>query len=648
MPGIAIATFACSVLLSAQFRDALRDALRDAQSGVMNDAPIVAPAEQQAGGTVVPTIENAAVGDAEARIAEHCAAGEFSIAIKSANHLPQDRADFWLAQISGQQYASGAIDAALESVAAIGADAERTRTLSVLSSYGVPAHNDVDMSGGGGSFGNLSGAPGSGPAFGGLAGPTTATTQNGGGVTIGDFQPLMELIQQTIVPDSWSDANGEGTITAYPSGVYVDAGGLMQRIESGQTRMLETLREESAFDEGQWRWTVESDVRKISLNRLEKAAQLSAFRGRAIDDEMLNLAGMYEIQYVMLMPESGDIVIAGPAGPWTTDVEGRRINQRTGKPVLQLDDLVVCLRNAFEDNGTFGCSINPRTDNLTQTRNFVETSNLNGKRWRQGLQEALGRQDVEVFGIDPQTHAGYVLVEADYRMKLIGMGLEPSIAEIPSYLSRVKIGADGTAPPMDVVRWWFTLNYDDVSADASREIFAFTGSGVKVLSENEMLDQRGQRVHTGQTSGPTKEFAEDFTEHFDAISARYPVYRQLKNVFDLAIVSSLIQSQELAGKADWNLTYFGSDESPGPVYQPAMKQTPDEVNSVMNHREIRERKEHSTVKHTIVGVSGGVEFTASMVTADDKISTDRGLDDTASQMRSETVVDGDSMAWWWD
>ena len=38
--------------------------------------------------------------------------------------------------------------------------------------------------------------------------------------------------------------------------------------------------------------------------------------------------------------------------------------------------------------------------------------------------DALGRQDITMYGIDPRTHAGRVLVEADYRMKLVGIGLE--------------------------------------------------------------------------------------------------------------------------------------------------------------------------------------------------------------------------------
>ena len=42
----------------------------------------------------------------------------------------------------------------------------------------------------------------------------------------------------------------------------------------------------------------------------------------------------------------------------------------------------------------------------------------------QSFKEALGPQTVKVKGISPKTDFARVLVEADYRMKLIGLELE--------------------------------------------------------------------------------------------------------------------------------------------------------------------------------------------------------------------------------
>ena len=227
----------------------------------------------------------------------------------------------------------------------------------------------------------------------------------------------------------------------------------------------------------------------------------------------------------------------------------------------------------------------------------MATSRLKGSAWRDQLRETLGLQDIEVFGIDPNTHAGRVLVEADYRMKLVGMGLEKSIPDVPSYLERLQVTPDSQGVPMDVVRWWFTMDYDDIVTDESRQVFTFGGNGVKVLSENELLDPLGNRIHTGKSKGPTAGFANDFTLHFEKLSGHYPIYRELKNLFDLSIVAALIRNQALDQRAGWNLTFFGNSRSDGDfVHHPRIGKVATEVASVMNHRVISERKQRSTVE----------------------------------------------------
>ncbi len=67
-----------------------------------------------------------------------------------------------------------------------------------------------------------------------------------------------------------------------------------------------------------------SEFRKISLNRLEAAINARFAEGEAPDDEMRYLAGLTRVQYVFFFPESNDIVIAGPAEGWATDLSGAR------------------------------------------------------------------------------------------------------------------------------------------------------------------------------------------------------------------------------------------------------------------------------------------------------------------------------------
>ncbi|MCH2183839.1 MAG: DUF1598 domain-containing protein, partial [Mariniblastus sp.] len=448
-------------------------------------------------------------------------------------------------------------------------------------------------------------------------------------------------------PEGWDDTNGDGTIQVFPAGVYVDSQGALHRLRIDRKSNLKQLQPLGGQRPARKNLSAESPLRKVSLNRLEKQAQILAAQGKPLDEAMENLAGLYAIQYLALVPETGDILIAGPAGPWKRDEIGRAINIQTGKPTLQLDDLVVCLRNTWDNAGKYGCKITPRQPALVATQEFLATSRLRGQAWRKQLRDTLGLQDIEVFGIDPRTHAGRVLVEADYRMKLVGMGLEKSIPEVPSYLERLQVTPDSQGIPMDVVRWWFTMDYDDVVTDEDRQVFTFGGTGVKVLSENELLDQFGNRVHTGKSKGPTAGFARDFTRHFEKLSGHYPIYRELKNLFDLSIVAALIRNQELDRRADWHLTFFGNPKSPGEfVHHPRLGKVANEVESVMNHRVISERKQRSTLEHTLVGVSGGISFDAMQVVQPARTRTDNT--GRLSELRFEVEPTEIARRWWWD
>jgi hypothetical protein len=228
------------------------------------------------------------------------------------------------------------------------------------------------------------------------------------------------------------------------------------------------------------------------------------------------------------------------------------------------------------------------------------------------------------------------LIEADYRMKLVGIGLEEGTLGVANYLSTVEVGKDGSLPPMNVLRWWFTLNYDALSATDSRNAFELRGPGVKVLSENEMLTERGERVHTGDSDELTKRFAESFTKHFDKLSTKYPIYAELRNVFDLSLVAAVIHGHDLPGQVGWHMTHFG----PGGEYAPALSTAPTEVESVMNHRVIGGR-------HVVAAVSGGVRVETNGLAGREAVKTDTyGL--MATEHGVSKPKEMPRRTWWWD
>jgi hypothetical protein len=468
----------------------------------------------------------------------------------------------------------------------------------------------------------------------------------GGGAAMADFTTLIDLITTTIAPDSWEDVGGAGAISPFPTGVFVDTSGLMRPLPPPRNpSRLDRARREAARDRGNRNVRTSSPLRKVSLVRLERELQVRRALGEQPDEAMHVLAGLHRLRYLFVYPDTGDLVVAGPAGDWQTDSQGRVVNTETGEPVWRLDDLLVVWRNATERDGQFGCAIKPTREHLAATKAFVDAwrpkSLKPGQRdqWLTGLREALGRQQVEVWGIDPRTNAARVLVEADYHMKLIGMGLEQGTFGVISYLEAVKRAAPETPPEMTVLRWWFTLNYQAVSSTPARDAFECLGTGVKVLSENELLTATGERIHTGESELLNRQFARSFTQHYDALAAKYPIYAELRNIFDMAIVAGLIRSHDLSGQVRWSSSHL-SDVDACPV---RLGPLPREVESVINAIELNR-------KTLLAGVSGGVAVdTRSLVKSDAIRVDDYGLMEAAhGSARSDHRHDLPRDAWWWD
>jgi hypothetical protein len=199
------------------------------------------------------------------------------------------------------------------------------------------------------------------------------------GLALTDFDALIDLIKSTIAPNSWDDVGGPGAVEAFEGGVHCDADGTLRRVlRNDSSGDLNTVRKQSrklrASDTGAI--AASTPLRKISLSRLEKHLERSLAEGRSPSDEMRNLAGLYRIRYVLVYPDQREIVLAGPAGAWREDAEGRRLNVESGQPVVQLDDLVTVFRATFDgDGGRFGCSITPTQHGLARTKSFIEESN---------------------------------------------------------------------------------------------------------------------------------------------------------------------------------------------------------------------------------------------------------------------------------
>lgn len=476
------------------------------------------------------------------------------------------------------------------------------------------------------------------PGLGGMMAPGAP-----GGASMADFDSLIQLITSTVQPDSWEDVGGPGSIAPFATGVVIDPQGTLRKtVREASNDELSVLRRAVATRGPGDDVRQPSLLRKISLPRLEKQLQLRSSEGKGPTVAMGLLAGLRRIEYLFVYPETGDLVIAGPAGDWRLSEEGRFLSVETGEPIVRLEDLIVVFRQMTIDRELrFGCLIVPTQEGLARVKEFAEQSAQQPlkrgmrKAWLEQLREKLGKQNLEVYGIDPQTRVASVMLEADYRMKLVGMGLEPGVLGVESYLdlARDDRTADAT---MSVLRWWFTLNYDAVTATAQRDAYAIQGRGVKVLSENEMLEADGKRIHTGKSDTLNREFAASFTKHFDELCERYPIYAELRNIGDLALIAAIVRRENLAEATGWQMLHF-QDPVACPVRLGPMPRT---VDSVINHRTAGRGE-------LIVGVSGGVRIDPAYLLRTGLTTSDRG-GRLAAQRTAAPPPPVEDERWWWD
>ncbi len=544
-----------------------------------------------------------AAGPQDALIRAQLAAGEFAPATALARGLadPQAR-DAWLARIAAAQARAGARDASVRSLSQI--DDDRVRAQAVRE----------------------------------------VTSQPLGGGAEADFDSLIDLITSTIKPTTWDTVGGAGSVAPFPTGVYVDPQGvLIPAMKKDATGQLAALHQASAAGTVRSSARVRSALRKVSLPRLERQVQMRLAAGANPTEDMQLLAGLERIQYVFVYPDARDLVVAGPAGDWRAGPEGAVVSADSGRPVLRLDDLVVVFRHMMSGpDARFGCAITPTEEALKRTQEFLEQSKKRplrtGERekWLADLRAKVGQQDIDVYGLDPRTRAARVMVEADYRMKLVGMGLEEGVAGVTSYLELVRVPKGVDPPPMDVLRWWFTLNYDAVLASQDRRAFEVRGQGVKVLSENEKLTAEGKRIHPGTSDELNQQFAHSFTVHFAELCDKYPIYAELRNVFDLALVGALVREEKLADQAGWHMTCFGDPE----VFGVELGHAPSKVETVVNHRVVNR-------VHVLAGVSGGVRVDPASLVKPDAMKVDRE-GDLARRQSTAAPKQLPAEAWWWD
>jgi hypothetical protein len=356
--------------------------------------------------------------------------------------------------------------------------------------------------------------------------------------------------------------NNNNNLQNSVGGVLIDPEGVVRmRSFADPTGVLHRQRAAAARAALDPKLATRTPLRKVSLTRLEAALKDKLAHGGQATDEMKYLAGLTRVQFVFYFPETGDIVLAGPAEGFAADLAGRVRGIESGQPTLQLDDFIVALR-AFFGNGAqkaplISVSIDPTQQGLANMQQFLRQvgSRATPGQTRfivNGLRESLGLQTIQLTGVAETSHFAQVLVEADYRMKLIGIGLQ-RVGRMQSWVDRTSAAAISRNA---LQRWYFVPDYECLRLSEDEQAAELVGNGVKLISADELVTSDGSRQQSGLSDRASKAFTEDFTRNYAAIARQAPVFTELRNIIDLSIVVALLAHQKLPEKANWKMEAF--------------------------------------------------------------------------------------------
>ena len=382
-------------------------------------------------------------------------------------------------------------------------------------------------------------------------------------------------------------------------------------------------------------------LRKVSLRGLEAAIEESLKSGKALPDEVGVLAGLQEIRYVFVYPEQQDIVLVGFGEGWRVDAHGNIVGVTTGKPVLLLDDLLTALRSAATAARTQGtgcpgisCSIDPTPEGIQQLRAHAATLKnvVDAEATGAGIEKALGRQTVTFSGVPATSHFASVLVAADYRMKRLAMNFEPApVPGMPSFLQMYRTQrVPGRAGMSNVMqRWWLEPKYESVLRSPDGLAWEFKGASAKCMTEEDFALANGQREHAGKPNAVAQKWADNMTRHYDELAVAAPVFGELRNCMQLALVGALIVHERLAEKAGCNLPALTQEATLKTLELPAPTQVDSRVSMIKQGR------------NWVISASGGVNIRPGEVVGQARESS------ALTETRAKAQIAGKSN-WYWD
>ncbi len=336
-----------------------------------------------------------------------------------------------------------------------------------------------------------------------------------------------------------------------PGGILINPSGLVSAAPTHEIispALLKRLRRSanSANDDG----IADVQQRVISLRQLDLELQQTLQSGVSPNTQLRCLGGLTRIEMVVLAGNQDDILFVGPAETVVRLPTGRMVGAQTGRPCLLLDDLLTAFRNP-EILQRAGCSIDPDPQRLQQSQQWIRanttpaTVQVQTSRLRQMIR-IMGYWDVSVFGVPANSRIAVAMVEADYRMKRLAIGLDnPGVRRLKSSLALARPGDNMMR------RWWFAAAENLLQSNASGDAWVISGPRLRLLAQEEITGPNGQLMDAPNVTGSGDRFARSFNDCFEELTERIPAFADLQNTVDILLLAAIVRSLQDSQTLVW-------------------------------------------------------------------------------------------------
>ncbi|MCH2182603.1 MAG: DUF1598 domain-containing protein [Mariniblastus sp.] len=298
----------------------------------------------------------------------------------------------------------------------------------------------------------------------------------------------------------------------------------------------------------------QAGLRMISLKGLEAAMAEAVQNGTELPLEVQYMAGLQRIEYIIQSPETNDIILAGPGEAFKADEQGNIVGAQSGMPVIHLQDFLVAMRYANNVRGDYEgitVSIDPREQGVANLQKMFSNLNTFNAQHARQAEEVMGPQDISLTGIPKDSRYARTLVSADFKMKRLSMGLEKSPSYLPSLLQMAQ--AKDTRFRKMAPRFWMECDYQPVAVSDDGNVWKLRGQGVKTLTDEQYFDQDGKKKAKRTENKMAQQWAAGMTDNFEKLSQDEPVFRELRNLMDMSVVSAIIRQDNLVEKLNMDL-----------------------------------------------------------------------------------------------